>query len=352
MGDAPHSRRQHLVQAAAFGAAVLGVPALLRREGKPLTEAVDGPAVEREFFNTGRKSYDSRPREVLAKERAEFLFFGDSMVKAHIDAELASQMTGKRCGIFFLPRSTSARWYLMLKYHVIPSGVKPRKLFVLFRNCIWHMPELRVSESDWDDLERTMEDPNDPVMEQVLGLTPRHSASGANVLLEERLYPVQRQRESLQLGVQEMAAQLMGQDFDQLKAAANARTSWENFRGGMVAEPNYEGYAGYSPFTMAADKSFFPHFLALAEKEGIPLHFIRLRRRPTKKVADSDHKDVPIYMAEMKALLKERGYDFTDLSGDTAVTAEMFAEGDHLDVKHRSWFTKRLIEKLGSGVFA
>ena len=289
--SAPRTRRQHLQQTAAYLAAVTGIPALLRSgsssaagSGEAGAEGGDEHRAVREnrrsFLEHERASFDTRPREVLAKEGAEYLFFGDSMARAHIDPDVVTRLTGKKGGVFYLAHSTSARWYLMLKNYVIPSGAKPKKMFVLFRNCIWHMPTFRIDGSCWEDIERAMEDPADPVISQVIGLESRRGASPAAQLLREDVYPIQTHGESLRQGIQEAAAKLCGLDFEQAKALTNARTSWENFRKGITAEANYDGLTDPAPFSMDPTKSFFPHFLDLAQSAGIALHFIRVRRRP------------------------------------------------------------------------
>jgi hypothetical protein len=192
------SRRQHLIQTAAYLGAVLGVPALWRGSAEQAVGGEDGAGEElqrrpRKGWSLGHKKlrFDAKPREDLAAERPEFLFLGDSMAKAHIDPETVTRLTGRKGGVLFLPNSTSARWYLMLKNYVIPSGVKPRRLFVLFRNCLWHMPSFRVDGHHWDGLERAMEDTQDPVIKAILGLESRRGASPLSELLRDEVYPVQ-----------------------------------------------------------------------------------------------------------------------------------------------------------------
>jgi hypothetical protein len=358
------TRRQYLAQTAAFGATVLGVPALLRSQGQRSATGAEAGAEEggdeatikhhkkkHSLFGDHRQPFDSRPRRSLAEEQPEYLFFGDSMARAHIDPEAVTRLTGRKGGVFYLPHSTSARWYLMLKNYIIPSGVRPRKMFVLFRNCLWHMPSFRIDGTCWDDLERAMEDPADPIIAQVIGLEPRRGASPAAQFLRDQMYPVQTHAEQMRQQLQKLAANLCGLDFEQAKALSNQRTSWENFRKGITAETNYDGLTDGAQFTMDPHLSFFPHFLDLAQRASIPLHFVRVRRRPVPSGRVPNPENIEIYMQAMQAELKSRGLGFYDGDTDTELKADMYAEGDHLDAKYRTWFTERLIQRMGKEVF-
>jgi hypothetical protein len=357
MADLP-TRRQHLTQVLGFSAAVLGFPALLRTRGVVTAQAGEDGAegndehtlkkqAKRSLLGNSRQPFDSRPRRVLSGTKPDYLFFGDSMARAHIDADAATRVTGKPCSVFYLAHSTSARWYLMLKNYVIPSAVRPKKMIVLFRNCLWHMPSYRIDGTCWDDLERNMEDPADPVIAQVIGLEPRRGASPAAQFLRDEAYPVQTHGEGMRQSLQAAAAKLCGLDFEHAKALANARTSWEHFRGGITAEVNYDGLTELAPFSMDRSKTFLPHFIDLAKEAGIPLHFVRIRRRPLPDGRVPNPKGIDQYMAELKAEVVKQGCDFTDLNDDTELKLEMYAEGDHLDMKHSAWFTERLVKRLG-----
>jgi hypothetical protein len=353
------TRRQHLLQTVAFAAATLGLPALWRSRGsggsaggEPGAGGEDDeirPRYQKKqsLLGDGRQPFDSRPRRILSQEQPEYVFFGDSMARAHIDPEAVTRLTGKRTSVFYLPHSTSPRWFLMLKNYLIPSGVRPKKMFVLFRNCLWHMPTFRIEGVCWDELERAMEDPADPVIAQVIGLEPRRGASPAAQLLRDPIYPIQTQGETLRQGVQSLAARLAGLDFEQVKTLTNTRTSWEHFRTGITAEESYDGLSHAATFTMDPSQSFLPHFLDLAAANGIPLHFIRIRRRPGSNGKVPNPPAIEPYITALQGELTRRGLGFTDLNDMHDLKASMYAEGDHLDIKHRTWFTERLVKRLG-----
>ena len=284
--SAPRTRRQHLQQTAAYLAAVTGIPALLRSgsssaagSGEAGAEGGDEHRAVREnrrsFLEHERASFDTRPREVLAKEGAEYLFFGDSMARAHIDPDVVTRLTGKKGGVFYLAHSTSARWYLMLKNYVIPSGAKPKKMFVLFRNCIWHMPTFRIDGSCWEDIERAMEDPADPVISQVIGLESRRGASPAAQLLREDVYPIQTHGESLRQGIQEAAAKLCGLDFEQAKALTNAYLPFVAMLNSVDARPAPGGQG----------LAFHGGGAAVPIPQGLVAHVVQRGRVPRVQVA-------------------------------------------------------------------
>jgi hypothetical protein len=353
------NRRCHLARLACYGAGVLGLPMLRRNNIEPnaLASGEDGDAGERaeqrqNLLGTLKVPYSQAPLKALKRDRPEFVFIGDSMVRAHIDAAELSKLSGHRVAALWLPNSTSARWYLMLKNYVLRSAVKPKRVVFCFRNCLWHMPTFRVDGPFWDDIERCMPEKSDPVISKVLGPEPRHGHGVLGRLVNEEIYPVQRSASMAKKSMQKYAAKLSGNDLDKVQKATNERFAFQNFRHGITVEAAFEGITDTVPFTTDPAKTFLPHVIKLAKAEGLPLYFVRIKRRPRSGSDAHDSRDQASYIEQMSAYLKAEGCGFYDFSGDPELRMDMYAEGDHLADEHTAWFSRHLFEKIGQEVFA
>jgi hypothetical protein len=123
------ARRTHLKHLALYGASVLLPPALWRESAPPPPPDEEGKPerIEEHWFTGGKPLFSRTPLNKLIREKPEVIFLGDSMVKAWIDPEKLSALSGQRVSTLWQPNSTSSRWYLMFKNYVVRSQVRPRR---------------------------------------------------------------------------------------------------------------------------------------------------------------------------------------------------------------------------------
>ena len=63
-----------------------------------------------------------------------YVVIGDSMAGSRIDERRLGELSGRPVAPLLQPGSGSAFWYLALKNRVIASGIKPRAVFIFFRD--------------------------------------------------------------------------------------------------------------------------------------------------------------------------------------------------------------------------
>lgn len=351
----PADRRRAMKRLAAYGLGVFGLPALWRKslaeDEKP--EGAEGGARRRaearednRIFAVGKVRFATSPRQRMQEENPEYLFLGDSMANAFIDPAIVSADTGRRASVLYLPASTSARWYLMLKNYVLGAGVRPRVIFCVFRDCLWNMPGFRVRDAFWDEIERCMPEDSDPVIDRVLGGPQRGSAGLLERKLKEHVYPLQTARRVVNGGIESAGAAVVRVPADEMRQQATAHFSYQNCRHGVNAGEAFDGIDDIVRFTADPSQSFLPHAVELARSHGVKLHFIRVKRRAKKARLNGEPPELTEYVASMRAWLEAQGMGFFDMTPDPAITPGMYGEGDHLAVEHREWYTRRLLEQL------
>jgi hypothetical protein len=97
-------------------------------------------------------------------------------------------------------------------------------------------------------------------------------------------------------------------------------------------------------FDPSPEVSFLPHMVALAKKEGILLHFHRVKQRPTEQGSVRDSPAIQRYMTDLRRYLTGNSCIFTDESGDPALTLDMYADGDH--IAHDPAIQQRYLENF------
>jgi hypothetical protein len=101
---------------------------------------------------------------------------------------------------------------------------------------------------------------------------------------------------------------------------------------GEIIDPGfYED--GPTVFDPSLQASFLPHLVALAQAEGIKLHFHRIKRRPARNDTRPDPPELATYIQNLKSYLATQGCLFTDESSDLRLTLNLYADGDHISAK-------------------
>ncbi len=345
------ARRQHLKQLALYLAGVAVPPALWRGTQSPAADP--SLAKSEEHWLTGGKPLFSRtPLKKLQQERPEVVFLGDSMVRAWIDAPTLSQLSGRRVSTLWQANSTSARWYLMFKNYVVRSEIRPRCVVLVFRNAFWHLPAYKVDGPFWHDLERCMPEMNDPVVSRILGDHRRRDAGRLHRFIDQSAFPIQSQRESITNRLEDTAAWLTRQDPATARALANDRLGFTRFRQDISVETGYHSGLQEAPFTRDPAKTFLPHVLSLARREGLNLFLLRIKRRPVSGSDSPDSPEMAAYIRQLSAYFAAENVPFHDFTPDPAISESMYAEGDHLDVSHAPWFSRHLHQVIGQAIFA
>lgn len=252
-----------------------------------------------------KRSPLARQIDWLRSTRVEYLFVGNSMLDSRIDPELFTDLAGKTSIALAEGSSGAAHWYLTLKNVVLPSGVRPKKVFLFFRSG-----ELTDLPEDLDTISRrrlaTLMNPGEllPVVPGLTGvrLALAHAVETPLVDLREWFW-------------REFHHPILNPTFGDKKIRV---------RNEAVRPPR------------PVSGSFLSKILDLP----VPLAFVRVARNPRAAEAPDE------YFRELREFISSKGAQYYDFGRDPEVTEEMYAGDDHLLPAHRPRYTRLFHERI------
>jgi len=318
------------------------VPALNRLHAtKPFPPtylpALEGPR-ERERFEATRVAD-------LARLKPGYVVIGDSMAGTRIDEHRLSELSGTPVAPLLQPGSGSAFWYLALKNWVIPSGIKPRVVFIFFRDANLTDVLFRLDQQfrwslDLAALDR--EDELNAVIARRVGPLQRvHALVGRTTGAEEA-------RQWIEPALVRLPAEWMLRSRrrrTELLDAMNARLGLGHLRTMEAADIQIGDAPGFD-FARDVDRSALPLLLRDARRAGLTLCLVRVQRRPTAHGPPPQSPALAAYVGALRDYVTARGAIFHDDTGDPALTLDLYADGDHLARHARRRYTDNLFDRL------
>ncbi len=323
-------RVRSVIELVAFCAVVLAIPAFI---GRALPEA---------------NPFDSAPREELKSKSPDYVFIGNSMVDSRIDIETLEKLSEGRVVLLCDGGSSSARWYLFLKNYLIPSGVKPRRVFLFFRDWSLSLPRHRLTGEYREGNERAMQ-PDDTLVQRFMDEKDGRNQFGVISKILTAVYPIQRRgmvaREAL---TERLAKSISAGKEDREKVFDDLEDTFavKNLRHDLGADlPVFEDEDEPS-FSPDPDASFLPHIIDVAEQAEAPLVLVRVKRRPEIDSITSEPAQLRTYVQDLKAYLDERGVPLYDETSDREIPKTWYADGDHIAPEYKAEYTRHFYRKL------
>lgn len=311
---------------------------------------------EAETFPGGQRIEPNNECARLIETKPDWILIGNSMLNSRINSQALAQLSGRSVRKVAEGGTQSALWFLFLKQLVLKSGTHPTWVTVFFRETDLTWPDFRVSGQN-AELIAALEGPAQPEWQQVMawrdesvaGLTGTTSSVIKSILPDTALQTYARTRlqaavfeltefgHSVPHGVRKMELNelfsLAGlrHDLGSDVGQASTATSTSQSSGGTtgMADPGVYDIGPMS-FDASPRSSFLPHIIALAKANDIHLHFHRVKRRVQASSDAPDGRLIAQYMTDLRAYLEAEHCAFTDESQDPAITADLFADGDHI----------------------
>jgi hypothetical protein len=289
----------------------------------------------------------------LSSEPPEVLFVGNSMVFSRIEREEFGRLSGRVDRFLTNAGSASACWYLYFKNIIVPSGIKPEMTFIFFRDEVLTWPEFRTGtfyQSYLDSLRRE----DEPVLDEVLfGAREARATLGFRVSNSVMsFYGIDLQPERLQSSLNDLSldATALGSDKRPRRLYMNQRFGLERLRRDLAADDVQsltERSGGEAPtkFDASLKASFLPHIIDIAQANGLPLCFYRVKKRVDVNGTREPAPYLPQYLSDLRAYLDSRGVAFIDESNDP-IPDELYGDGDHILRRKRAEYTRLFWEKV------
>jgi hypothetical protein len=299
--------------------------------------ALEGPRV--------RANFEATRLSELRYLQPGYVVIGDSMAGTRIDERRLGELSGTPVAPLLQAGSGPAFWYLALKNWVIASGIKPRMVFVFFR------------DTNLTDLMFRL----DPQFRWALDLVALEREDELNALIARRIRPFHRVHVFLDRYMAVDALRRLAEPAlanwpaEQMIASRRRRTeflSLMNVRLGldhlrpMQAADIQIGDAPDFDFTRDLETSVLPLMLRDAREAGLTICFVRVQRRPTANRPPPQSPALQDYVAALRAYVTGRGALFHDDTGDPALTIDMYEDGDHVARHARRRYTENLYNRL------
>lgn len=282
-------------------------------------------------LNRQHRPFDPEPIENLRHGRPQWVFIGDSMMGTRIDPILLGQLSSTHdelVAFLYHAATGPAWWYLAFKNHLVASGIRPRAVFVFFRDTNLTDTLFRLDGlygNVLDEVAHAEEPELDALVAARQGVWSRVHAAAARVYetdvaagwLEPAVrrwfvnwrYPDPRARARFD--------QLLGERFD-----------LATLRPYVAADLGALGEA--ADFARDLPTSVLPGMLALARQHGLPLVFVRVQRRPNGTTPPPQSAALRRYVGELEAWVEAQGAIFHDDWGDPEMPESIYRDGDHI----------------------
>jgi hypothetical protein len=268
---------------------------------------------------------------------------GDSMAGTRIDERLLWRLSGVPVAPLLQAGSGSAFWYLALKNWVVASGIRPRVVFIFFRDT--NLTDLMYRLDDqyrWSlDMVAgdTEEELNDVVQSALDGpfYTVHQSA--------ERVYQVDAARRAVEPIVSRAPARWVARSAGPtgLLEHANQRFGLDHLR---VMEAAEMAADAATDFAASVKHSVLPLMLREAQRGGFKLCLVRVQRRPVHGQPPVQSPALRKYVRDLREYVQAHGGILHDDTGDPAITLDMYADGDHIAKHARADYTRVFYERL------
>lgn len=275
-----------------------------------------------------------------------WVVIGDSMAGTRIDERRLGELAGRPVAPLLHAGSGPVFWYLALKNWVIASGIKPRVVFIFFRdtnltNLMFRLdPQFR-----W-----AVDTAAAPREEEVNALVQSWTSGPWYRVHEavERVYQGDRARRWMEPAVTVWPARVMIPSRRQRSAfldATNERFALDRLRP-MEAADIQSAEDREADFDRDVDRSVLPLMLRDARQAGLTLCFVRVQRRPAGGRPPAQSRAMRRYVSELREYIEANGGILHDETGDTAITLDMYADGDHIASDARRPYTAMFFERL------
>ena len=323
----------------------LTVPLAIRVVGPWQTKAHAAPSyVPAIEAPRERAPFDPAPVADLARLNPAYVVIGDSMAGTRIDVARFTELAGRNVAPILAAGSGSAYWYLAFKNYVAASGIRPRAVFVFFRDTnltdvTWRLDSQATLDAVAHDRE---DDLNAVVAARVGGRWYRLEAA------VERTYGAEGARQLVEPRVGAFVGEVMipgRRRRTQFLDEMNARIGLEHLRP-MEAADMQAAEDRDADFYRYVDRSVLPLMLREASAHGLTLCFVRVQRRPVGGRPPYQSPALQRYMRDLRSYIEAHGAMLRDDTGDPELTLDMYEDGDHIAAASRRRYTEIFINRL------
>ena len=299
-----------------------------------------------QFSNDVRSGHS----EIIDNNHIDVVLVGDSTLARSMDENLFSQEIGQPAHIVYVPGSSSAVWYLVLKNIIIDGTTdRPRYVIIFFRDTILTLPDFHVGGGRITEVDE-FATANEPFLLKTAYLNFMNPLEiGAEEYFP--LYGVrQRIYDSMDYHLRTSLPSLFLSCKYECLDRANSAVFYDienidqNFSEGFLMMEESRLFTPKAMnFDYQIDRSFLPEMIRLARENDIQLIFVHSRTLTYPSV-DAEPKGMSTYKQALSAYLKEHNIPLLDFSYDLRLPADYFEDPLHMNATGQAVFSKLLAE--------
>jgi hypothetical protein len=275
-----------------------------------------------------------------------WIVIGDSMAGTRIDERRLGELAGRPVAPLLQAGSGSAFWYLALKNWVIASGIRPRAVFIFFRDTNLTQLMFRLDEQFHWSIGLVAGEREEELNARISAWTsgPWYRVHHA----VERVYQGDRAQRWMEPALTTWPAEVMIPSRRRRTAflqETNARFGLDHLRP-MEAADIQTAEDREADFDRDVHRSALPLMLRDAKRAGLTLCLVRVQRRPIGGRPPAQSRAMRRYIDHLRDYIEANGGILHDDTGDPALTLDMYADGDHIARDARRRYTEILFERL------
>jgi hypothetical protein len=300
------------------------------------------PALE---IRRARQPFDPGMIENLRYGSPRWIFIGDSMLGTRVDPQYLGELStthDELVQMVMAPATGPGWWFLAFKNWVVASGVKPRAVFIFFRDTNLTDTMFRLESQYGNTLDMVAHD-SEPELDR-LAAARRRGMWARLYTAANRAYELDLARMWMEPGIRQW--------FIRYKyPSVNAQLAFdfrmdENFgldrlRADVASDMSQ---IDVPAFDEVIATSILPDLLRLARENKIQVCFVRVQRRPVNNQPPPQSDALKRYVADLKAWIEANGGIFHDDTGDPEQTLDLYEDGDHFGNRRR--YTEILRKRL------
>ncbi|MBA31235.1 MAG: hypothetical protein CL748_01710 [Chloroflexi bacterium] len=305
------------------------------------------------FIRGDRNNFDIQLFNQISNSSPDFVFIGNSMLETRINDKHLEKISNKDVILLTLPGGMSSAWYLYFKNFVVQTNIKPKNVFIFFRDYELSKPLYRTTgeySQKLDLLSYDEEQEFDFIIDSNSGIGEKLSR------IFDDIYPVQSKKNKardlinrmavtpfipkiipytilrISVGLNDEKYLPILRKYKDVQNSTNDLFDRKNFRSTEISE------ISNISTKFEENDSFLSALVNMSKNNDIELTFVRVQKRPNIDNSFNFDPNLQEYINQLSSYLRNKEINFIDLS-ERSFGVEYYLDGDHINPEYIEEYT-------------